>query len=106
MNNKGQVMLLTVLMLGGAILGASTIAGYLMVLKIRASSDITNSTKAIYAADSGIEQELYKVKNPSYVINTSLMTNNSSFTSFNSGGKITSIGKSSGAYRAFEMTYY
>ena len=53
-------MLLTVLMLGGAILTTSVVAGYLMVLKIRASSDIANSAKAIFSADSGIECELYR----------------------------------------------
>lgn len=59
-------MLLTVLILGGSILGASAIAGYLMTLKIRNSSDIINSTKAIYAADAGIEWKLYNLFKNSY----------------------------------------
>ncbi|TRZ65014.1 MAG: hypothetical protein D4Q79_00265, partial [Spirochaetia bacterium] len=57
---RGQAMLLTVLVLGASILGVSTIAGYLTLLKIRAASDTANSTKAIFAADTGIEWELYK----------------------------------------------
>ena len=57
---KGQVMLITVLVLSGTILGATAIAGLLMLYQIRQSTDIVNSTKAIYAADSGIEWQLYK----------------------------------------------
>lgn len=54
-------MLLTVLILSGVILAATTIAGLLMLYQIRQSSDIANSTKAIYAADSGIERALYNL---------------------------------------------
>ncbi|MEK7162955.1 MAG: four helix bundle protein [Patescibacteria group bacterium] len=102
--NSGQVMLLTVLILGGAILGASTIAGYLMILKIRLSSDITNSTKAAFAADTGIEWGLYKqFKNPNY--SKPLFSNNSDFTISNDGQFIKSIGKSSNSYRAFAIQF-
>ena len=57
---RGQVMLITVLVLSGTILGATAIAGLLMIYQVRQSTDIMNSTKAIYAADSGIEWRLYK----------------------------------------------
>ena len=57
---KGQVMLITVLVLSGTILGATAIAGLLMLYQVRQSSDAVSSTKAIYAADSGIEWQLYK----------------------------------------------
>lgn len=56
---NGQVMILTVLALGGAILGATTIAGILMLYQIRQATDLTNSGKAIYAADAGLEWTLY-----------------------------------------------
>lgn len=55
----GQVMILTVLALGGAILGATTIAGLLMLYQIRQATDLANSGKAIYAADAGLEWTLY-----------------------------------------------
>ena len=58
-NENGQVMLITVLALGGILLGATAIGGLLMTYQIRQSSDITNSTKAIMAADAGIEWALY-----------------------------------------------
>ncbi|MFA5386362.1 MAG: hypothetical protein WC297_01730 [Candidatus Paceibacterota bacterium] len=57
--DSGQVMLITVLALGGMLLGATAIGGLLMTYQIRQSSDIANSTKAIMAADAGIERALY-----------------------------------------------
>jgi hypothetical protein len=57
---KGQVMLITVLALSGTILGATAIAGLLMLYQIRQTTDAANSAKAIYAADSGIEWRLYR----------------------------------------------
>lgn len=53
-------MLLTVLLVSGAILGATAIAGVLMLNQIRQSTNVTNSLQAIFAADSGLEWELYK----------------------------------------------
>lgn len=58
-HNSGQAMLLTVLALGGTILGATTIAGLLMLYQIRQTTDMANSAKAIYAADAGVEVGLY-----------------------------------------------
>ena len=103
--HKGQVMLLTVLILGSVILSASTIAGYLMTLKIRASSDIANSAKAIFAADAGVEWELYKqFKNSDYP--KPLFSNNADFISSNDGQNIKSIGQTSNSFRAFEIEFY
>lgn len=103
--NAGQVMLLTVLILGSVILSASTIAGYLMTLKIRASSDIANSAKAIFAADAGVEWELYKqFKNSEYP--KPLLSNNADFISSNDGENIKSIGQFSNSFRAFEIEFF
>jgi len=56
---SGQAMLLAILALGGAILGATTIAGFLMLYQIRATTDSENSAKAVFAADSGVEWALF-----------------------------------------------
>jgi hypothetical protein len=56
---RGQAMLLATLALGGAILGATTIAGLLMLYQIRATTDSEHSAQAIFAADSGVEWTLY-----------------------------------------------
>lgn len=52
-------MLLMVLSIGGTILGATTIAGLLMLYQIKGATDFANSAKAVFAADSGIEWTLY-----------------------------------------------
>lgn len=60
-------MLLTVLIISGTILGATTIAGILMVNQIRQTTNVASSFQAIFAADAGLEWELYKMfKNPDY----------------------------------------
>ena len=52
-------MLLAVLIISGTILGATTIAGLLMLYQIRQAGDLTSSAKAIFAADSGTEFALF-----------------------------------------------
>jgi len=52
-------MILTVLALGGTLLGATTIAGLLTLNQIRNSTNLANSAKAIFAADAGMEWGLY-----------------------------------------------
>jgi len=110
----GQVMLVTVMALSGMILGATTIAGLLMIYQMRQSTDLVNSTKAIYAADAGIEYELYRIyQNPDYAApvfsnGASLETQKQSEPG-NEGGKkietitVKTIGKSGKVARAFEM---
>ena len=58
-HSSGQAMILAVLALGGAILGATTIAGLLMTYQLRQVGDFSSSAKAIYAADAGVECGLY-----------------------------------------------
>jgi hypothetical protein len=103
MKNKGQVMLLTVAIIGGLILTASAIAGLLMLYQIRQTTDTINSAKAIFAADTGIEWGLYGMfKDPNYSKPT--MTNGANFdTTVNGTSSIKSIGHSSKSYRAFEL---
>ena len=54
-------MVLSVVMLGGVLLGASAIAGLLMVYQIRQANDAVNSAKAIFAADAAIERQSYNL---------------------------------------------
>ena len=56
---SGQAMFLSILAIGGTILGATTIAGLLMIYQLRRTSDLANSAKAIFAADAGLESALY-----------------------------------------------
>jgi hypothetical protein len=58
---KGQVMLLSVLIISGAILGTTAIAGLLMLFQVRQATNITLSMQALFAADTGVEWELFKL---------------------------------------------
>ena len=58
-SRRGQVMLLAVLSMGGIILGATTIAGFLMIHQIRQTTVAEDSARAIFAADAGLERGLY-----------------------------------------------
>ena len=60
---KAQVMILTILTLGATILGATTIAGLMMLYQLRQSRDDIVSNQAIYAAESGLECGLYQYFN-------------------------------------------
>lgn len=57
---EGQSMIIAVLAVGGVILGATTIAGLLMVFQIRQTTNSADSAKAIFAADAGLESALYQ----------------------------------------------
>lgn len=52
-------MLLTVLIISGSILGATTVAGLLMIHQIRQTTNVIDSLQAVYAADTGLEWKLY-----------------------------------------------
>ncbi len=56
---EGQAMILTVLAIGGAIMGATAIAGLLMLYQINATTDVAHSSQAILAADSGVNWALF-----------------------------------------------
>ncbi len=54
-------MLLTVLIVSGTILGATTIAGMLMLYQLRQATNFGQSLQALFAADSGLEWKLYQL---------------------------------------------
>lgn len=58
-SNSGQVMLLSVLVLSGLLLSATAIAGLLVRYQIRQTTDIENSARAFFAADSAQEWQTY-----------------------------------------------
>lgn len=59
----GQAMLIAVLSLGGAILGATALAGFLTLYTIRSATNYRDSAQAILAADSGVNWVLYNYFN-------------------------------------------
>ena len=103
-SEQGQVMLLTVLALTAITLATALISGLLTINQIRQAHQITESTRAIFAADTGIEHELYKAFiNSNYPAPT--MTNGATFTTTNLGSAIRSVGQSRDALRALKVSY-
>jgi len=110
---RGQTLLIVVLLLGGTMIAASAIAGYVMLISIRQSSDIKDSGKAIGAADAGIEWFLYcRYKNAGYPKPTFKPENGATVEITFSGANcqaagITSaksVGESNNIYRAFQIS--
>ncbi|HVM76653.1 MAG TPA: hypothetical protein VMU07_00680 [Candidatus Paceibacterota bacterium] len=58
---RGQAMLIAVLSLGGAMLGAIAIAGILLLYQVRASTNSASSARAVFAADTGINWTLFSI---------------------------------------------
>jgi len=112
---KGQAMLIFVLVLGATVLSVTAIAGYITLQKLRAATDIVDSTKSIYAADSGVEWCFYNKFSSMGTSTFNCDTNSSSGPKFTnnlsnstvdvsvseSENLIKSIGHSGRAYRAF-----
>ncbi len=112
---KGQVMMLTVVAIGGTLLAATTVAGLLVVYQLRQSSDAANSAKAIFAADAGIEWGLYQFFKPALAGKEGPVFLNSASVTIScfpgSGCKdestnlIKVIGRSANAARALEISW-
>ena len=58
-DNKGQVMIMSTILIGGALLAATAIAGYMLFFQIRQAGDAVQSVASFYAADAGIEATLF-----------------------------------------------
>ncbi|MBU2101677.1 hypothetical protein KKH05_03095 [Patescibacteria group bacterium] len=57
--NKGQVMILSVLLISSAVLAASSLAGSLVLFQLKRTAGAEDSARAIFAADAGMEHALY-----------------------------------------------
>lgn len=64
---RGQVLLLSILVLSGIIISTSFFVGFLMVQRLKQAALAIDSAQAFYLSDSGVEFELYKMfKNNNY----------------------------------------
>lgn len=105
-------MILTVVLISSAILSATSLAGLLIIYQLRQSTDIVNSAKAIFAADSGIECSLYRY-NPNDPLNPRVidcskwnLSNKANFTTKMVGATaVRSVGNAGNSARAFEMDF-
>lgn len=107
--NSGQAMLLSVLLIGTSVLVITSLAGYLVLQRIRMGYQFVDSTKAIFAADAGIECEFYNnlkgasIDCDSLSFSDSLTKTQTTILTNESGApqSIKSIGVSNKANRAF-----
>jgi len=110
---RGQLMLMTVLILGGTMLGATAIAGLITTYRLQQASRARDSAMAIMAADAGLEAGLYqcfKLNDCTTAIPQTSLPNGATYAvTFNTGnpssGEIRSLGKSATAARALSFTY-
>ncbi len=100
-------MMLTVIVLSSTLLSIAVIGGLIMLYQIRHAGDFTNSGKAIFAADSGVNwwsyynSGSYSPSNDSGTITTAF-TNGASFTIEELGAnKVKIIGQAGSSKRAF-----
>ncbi|MDO8442765.1 MAG: hypothetical protein Q7S81_00690 [bacterium] len=59
-NNNGQAMMIVVMVLSAVMIGAVAVGGLLTSRQTRQSADAGSFSKAIFAADAGLEWRLYK----------------------------------------------
>lgn len=56
---KGQVMLLSIILIGGSLLTSGAVAGLLTIYQLKQSNNVVDSTKAFFAADAMLEWKTY-----------------------------------------------
>lgn len=107
---KGQAMLLTVMLLTGVILSTTSLVALITLYQIRQTTDVTASNQAIFAADAGIECALYKQVKKSNSsewgdCSAGTMSNGAEFRTVTQSSTIKSAGKSRRSARAFEVSF-
>jgi len=106
--NKGQVMLLTAMVVSAMVIAATSLAGLLTLYQLRQVTDVKNSGAAIFAADAGTECLSYKFAGEPISCNTGTLTNGAVFntTSTPSDPNVfVSVGTSGPSSRAFEINF-
>ncbi len=109
-SQKGQALLITMSILMASFLVGSGLSG-LIIYELRSTITTGESVKAFYAAESGLEYQLYKdIKvPPEQEISKPKMSNETNFKisekTEDQYKTITSIGNSKNIYRALQATY-
>lgn len=97
-------MILTVIVLSSTLLSVTLIGGFIMLYQIRHAGDFVNTTKAIFAADTGVDWWIYK-ESGSSITSSSINSSFSNQASFEvipqSNGDAKIIGQAGNAKRAF-----
>lgn len=102
-NQSGIALLLTMIILSATMLIATLIAA-IVVTQLKLSSDVNNSTIAVYAADSGVEWQLYQIRQGASVP-TPVMSNGATISTTVTGSLPNFTIKSLGAHREVERQF-
>lgn len=106
-NQSGIALLLTMIILSATVLTATLIVS-IVIIQFKLSSDINNSTIAIYAADSGVEWQLYQIRQAKTVPQPTML-NGATISTVVTGSSPSFTIKSLGAYkevmRQFEVNF-
>ena len=102
-NQSGIALLLTMIILSAGMLIAMLIAA-IVVIQFKLSSDVNNSTIAIYAADSGVEWQLYQIRSGASVP-APTMSNGATISTTVTGSAPNFTIKSLGAYREVKRQF-
>ena len=104
---KGIALLLTTIILSAG-LSIATLIAAIVVIQFKLSSDVNYSMIAVYAADSGVEWQLYQIRNGASVP-APTMSNGATISTTIIGGYPNFTIKSLGAYkevkRQFEVSF-
>ncbi|MDD4860395.1 MAG: hypothetical protein PHR56_09405 [Dehalococcoidales bacterium] len=99
---NGQVLLITVLVLMSTF-ALSIALGGMVLYELRAMVNTNESVKALYAAESGIEWQLFKANKGN--TDMPVMTNNTTYENDSGAGYIRSSGNSGRVNRAIEVSF-
>jgi len=102
-NEKGIALLLTVIILSVIALVAMLIAN-IVIIQLKLSGDINDSVAAIYAADSGVEWQLYQIRN-GVSVPAPTMSNGAAVSATVTGAYPNFTIKSLGSYRAVKRQF-
>lgn len=104
---KGIALLLTMIILSAAMLIAMLIAT-IVVVQLKLSSDVGQSVIAVYAADSGMEWQLYQIRN-GVSVPAPTMSNGATISTTVTGSSpnftIKSLGSFGAVKRQFEVNF-
>lgn len=103
-NQKGQVLLATVLILMSTFALAITIGG-MVLFELKSMNATGESVKALYAAEAGIECRLYMTNKAGSCDTSGTLENGTEYTSTDYITYIRSIGTSNKVNRALEIIF-
>ena len=104
-SEHGVTMLLTAIILA-IVLATATAAAGVVVLQIKLAGNAADSVGAVYAADTGVEWQLYNIRHSTTTAPT--MANNATFETSVAWGPpviLKSLGTFRGAKRQFQLSF-